>query len=781
MKTLLVTNLSTKTAADGDSAWAPPTMQFGESMTIAQRFAQNVAGQQVEPTLTITGVRAAIGVVDQRPASGMWALQVGAGASSSANTIDAVPYNVVPADLAAKINAKSGITGAYGAATVVMDSGSYVLCFGSGSVEVPMTLRSNRLRPISFGRISAYQVDASWVHEIRLIQTPLAATSTGARILPPPPAITLVQDGGGDGKITWNEIQDLYVPPDFRGTFVIHWGETARTSELSIADTADTIQAALVAIIGAGNITVTNPQDFHFRMTFGGTLKGTNQPLMTVGALNPPPGDFTFTLALDSAALAVALRSSSTGQISAPLEVRITTAEYGEQVCFAAQIPIESPLQWPELEALNPLDFIQPASPKDYVAFSNDTIITGHQFYPRAVGDGVATSFVLTHALATDLYFVVVRENVAGGRQLVEGKIGDTNADFAVVDTNDNSATVAALNGVVPASNAWLVIVVSAQDVAAFADGLTVTIGQVTGLQTELDAIGAQLTTIIAQIATTPLGIASPGSGGIAIVLPSFTRVMPGTLQADGTVKPLGGLLPAIHDASTTSYTTGALPTPAAASGSVYQNNSGAALVLAGGYGSKTSSLPNGGFFGSDGRRLYPLSRSGSSTSYFPTDFEPELFMFEVNAQMLRAGTTLTVNFGLALTLLQALTRVQWVLVIESAAIVSDTSPATTAPNLGAINWTTATPMLTQRIIIGPAEVDHAFGIQVVRAAGGSLTANKTIYGLTNAADQCPASADFAIRARLINFDTEDSIVQPRGALKLTLGTSNAPATANIA
>jgi hypothetical protein len=773
MKTLLVSNLSTKLSLDGQSVWAPPVMQFGESLTIAQRYLQDVAGDQVEPALSITGVRASIGALDARPLSGTWALQVGAGASTGANTIDAVPYDVAPASLAAKINAKSGITDAYGAASVTTDAGSWVIVFGSGAAEVPMTLRSNRLRPISFGRISAYVVDGSWVHEIRLIQTPVASTSSGERILPPEPSITLVQDGGGDGTVTWNEIQDLYVPPDFRATFVIHWGETARTAELSLSDNADTIQAALEEMIGAGNITVTNPRDFHFALTFGGTLKGTNQPLMTIEALNPPPGDFTFTLVLDSASLAVALRLSPTKSITLPLEARITSTEQGEQVSLATGITIQAPLNWPELEALNPQDFIQPASPKDYIPFSNDTIITGHQFYPQAVGDGVATSFVLTHNLGTDLYVVFVRENVAGGRQLVQG------TDFTVVDTNTNSATVASLTGA-PASDAWLVIVVSAQTVAAFADGLTIEIGQVTGLEALLAAIGTQLSTIIAQLPTTPAGTATSGSGGIAIVLPSFTKVLPGTLQADGTVKPLGGLLPAIHAASVTSYTTGDLPTVAAASGSVYQNNSGAAILLPGGYGAKTSTLPVSGFFGSDGRRLYPLSQSGTSTSYFPADFELELFMFEVNAEMLRAGTTLTVSFGLALSLLQAITRAQWVLVIESAAITSDSSPATTAPNLGSIDWTTATPMLSQRIIVGPVEVDHSFGVQILRAADGSLTANKTLYGLTNAAAQCPATADFALRARLINFDTEDSITQPKGALKLTFGTGTAPATANI-
>ena len=39
-------------------------------------------------------------------------------------------------------------------------------------------------------------------------------------------------------------------------------------AELSLADTADNVQAALVLAIGSASVLVTNPQDGHFRIEF---------------------------------------------------------------------------------------------------------------------------------------------------------------------------------------------------------------------------------------------------------------------------------------------------------------------------------------------------------------------------------------------------------------------------------------------------------------------------------------------------------------------------------
>src|SRR4051794_12855187 len=104
MKTLLIANLSTKIAGDGSNTWAPPDFYFGESLTLALRLVQSVGGQTLEPALNVQNLSAAIGFVDARPASGTFALQIGGGASTTANTTAALQHDCSAAALAAQIN-----------------------------------------------------------------------------------------------------------------------------------------------------------------------------------------------------------------------------------------------------------------------------------------------------------------------------------------------------------------------------------------------------------------------------------------------------------------------------------------------------------------------------------------------------------------------------------------------------------------------------------------------------------------------------------------------------
>ena len=259
--------------------------------------------------------------------------------------------------------------------------------------------------------------------------------------------------------------------------------------------------------------------------------------------------------------------------------------------------------------------------------------------------------------------------------------------------------------------------------------------------------------------------------GAVAITIPDLTELFPSyvkTIPEDLTTLRAGGLLPAIHVATTTSQAALPLPDPATIIGTVRTNDTGAPILLPGGLGMRGSTLATGGFFGSDGRRLYPLTHSGASTSYFPTDFERELFMFEVNSQMLRPGTNLTLSFALLLQILNATSRAQYHAVIEWGTAPSQAAPATTAENLQDIVWN-ATPLLRQRIILSGVAVTHQLGIQLIRANDGSLAAKKTVYGFSSDADSVPSSADVALRVRLLDFDTENSAVDAKGNVYLKL------------
>jgi hypothetical protein len=770
MKTLLVANLSTKQVTAGGDAWTPPDYVFGESVTLALRLNQDIDGQTVEPTLDVRNLRAMIGLVDARPNSGTFALQIGPGPQTSANTTAALQHDCAPSAMAAAITAKTAVITAYGAVSVTKADGSWQLSFGTGAVQVPVKVVSNELFPISFGRVSSYTIDSEWISEVRLVQAPVAVAEGVNRVLPDAPSVTHTVAGGTDSGYTWNDVQSLYVPPDFRATYVLKFGSIARTGELSVSDTSDTIQAALVKVLGAGNVVVTNPAPFTARIEFVGALAGASQPLLEVLPLNAPPGDLTFTLDLGMAELAALLRAEPS--VTLPLEVRIWTADDDDvvtpQVVFRQEVNILQPVQWPEMDLIQSVDWLRPPSPKDYTPFSPDTVITGQQYYPHAIGDGSATTFAIAHGLATDIVMVWVRENISNGRQLVDG------TDFSVRIVDTNNVEITALGGTPPTTNGWLAVVVSAQTVGAFAGGLHVTIAQVTGLQDILDSLNTRVTTLESYVPASPPAIPATTGQGFNITLPDSNEMYPMrfiTVET-GQIPPKGRpLLPAVHDASAASLTI-PLVDPATVAGQVFVNSSGSATTLPGGGGRKPTTALNGGFVASDGRYFYNVNQAAGTTSYYPTDFERELFYVAITSAQFRAGMSSACNFDVILQLLAANTAGQYVLVIEVGSMPSQSTPATTGLNLQDVVWN-ATPILSQRIVLSEVAITHSFGCTFIRSSDGTtITANKTAYGVTTAASVVPSSADFAIRARLIEWDVENSVVDPRGlvSLKFTAG-----------
>jgi hypothetical protein len=768
MKTLLTANLSTKTATTGGNAWEPPVFTFGEAFTLALRFVQDVDGELVEPALNITATRAMIGIVDARPASGTFALQVGPGAQTAGNTTGLLQHDCTPQAVAGAINAKSAVVSAYGTATATKQDGSWVIVFGAGAAVVPVKVVNNTLWPASFGRVAAYEIDEVWRHEVRLMQAPVATTDVGARVLPDPPSVEVLQTGGSAGEFTWNSLQALTVPPDFRATYILRNGDNARTAELSVSDTAETIQAALEAVLGVGNFKVTNPRPFVANIEFIGDFEGTAATELTVQALNPPLGDLTFTVALDRAEMAIMLRRL--GTVTLPLEVRIEVTDeddvVSEIVVFTQNVTIKSPVIWPDLATIPATDFLRPLSPKDYIPFNAETVITGQQYFPAVIGDGSATGFTLDHGLGTDVVFVFVRENTSNGLQLVQG------TDFEVTIVDEDSVTVTAL-GTAPGVGAWLAVVMSAQTVGAFAEGLEITIGQVTGLQAILDALSARITALEDLAPETPLSLTEDSTDAIKINIPAKSEKYPMRASIITNGAPVAGiLLPAIHDATPTNVT--ALPGAAGDfAGQVYCNNQEATLVLPTIAGRKSATVGSFGFFGSDGRTWYLLTRSGTTKSYFPTEMERELFMVYVNEKMLRAGRTLSVPLQLLPQMISGNTRGHYLLVVEVGAAGEETEPATLAGNLSAITWN-ATALLSHKIIVGPVAIPMPFGFEIARAANGDLSAQRMLYGAWEGGAQEPASANFVVRGRLINFDTENSITAARGIISYDLAAGEA-------
>ena len=449
-----------------------------------------------------------------------------------------------------------------------------------------------------------------------------------------------------------------------------------------------------------------------------------------------------------------------------PLEVWAETIDSTTELtakltAFVVPITIQLPLAFPDLEETPTVDWLRPPSPVNYVPFGDNNILTGNLFYETPVGDGESTSFDVTHGLATEAVFVFVDD--AAGDQLVAG------TDYRAKINSANDVTITALAGA-PATGTWTVYVVGAQTVAAWASGLTVTIGQVTGLSAILASMAATIAGLEALMPTAPPQLAN-GTTGLTITIPSVTGFVPmQTLASNGQPK-ARAFLPA-QNTLASAIVAGTFPLGAPASaGTVVQNLTGESQLVPAGYGIDETWVPPGGYVASDGRLSYVVNRAGTTNSFFAAAMERTLFSFEVNSGMMPAGSSLVLNFSLALQLLVANTRAQYLLVIESGAMPEDTTPATVALNLQNVVWATATPILSQGLILDSIPITHNFGASIaVNAAGTALTAQRNLYNIWTAGAPAPATANFALRARLIQFDTEDAVTRPKGVVSYTVG-----------
>lgn len=785
MKQIIGINLTKRQARD----WAPPELVFGERLTIALRLYKDVEGEEIETSLHLESLKASIGLVDARPTGGQFAIKIGNDPTGPSNTTAALPHDVSASALTAALNAVAAHA-AYGAARVVATDGSWLIFFGEQSAQVPLSIVRNALWPVSYGRLGAYQVDGRWVHELRLIQGPVAFTSSHDVVLPASPTITRIQAGGSDGVLEWNEIQELSVPPEFRGSYLLQRG-TAKSGLLSREDGMEAIQDALQNV-SSGNFKVTLPLSNRPNIEFIGELAGLPQDLLAVVVKQTPPGDVTFSLDLDRAELAACLRRAAGEAITLPLEVRLTGADAdgfgGEMIACALDVTIRPPVVFPEIEEVPTLDLLRPYSPRTYVPYGAHNELIGQKYYRATVGDGTATQFVVAHGLNSDTVFVFARENASGGGQLTQG------VDFAATLDNANQVTVTAL-GAAPAAAAWSIVVLSADPTAIWAQDLTVTVPQViagggyASLPDFMDSISQRVTDLEAILPTITIGVSSASGGNVEIPIPERTEVLfhrgaeveikEGKLPELPRRSPY--MLPAIHTATNDTSLPDPLPDPTLTTpGTLWINDSGSPVLVPVGGGIRSGWVADGAFVGCDGRALYAANRDGAAKSYYPTAFERELFAFFVSEKML-ATRRMEIVFGVTAGLVGATSRASWLLEIQAGTAPQDVSPATTGPNLQDVLWN-ATPILRERLVLTQEFVTHTFGTRIKNALDG-MVCDVQNYGLwtgNNAA--APAGPNFALRARLIAFDTENSRPDARGWVVYRLaGASSGEAAAKLA
>lgn len=772
MKQLVTINLSTRTATD----WTPPEVAFGETLTLALRFRKNSGGNDVEAPITVTALTAALGRVDQRPTGGKFALKIGPGAITSTNVTAEIDLDadLDVGKLADAINAVAAAA-EYGAAKVVDVEGSWLILFGEQDAEVTIEVVKNTLWPISYGLVRAWQVDGKWLHELRLIQAPCALTSTVETVLPPAPVITRIQAGGSLDLAEWNEIQQLYIPAEFRGSYIIKRGYL-KTQPLSRENTLEEILEAMQAL-GAGDFKVTLPLSNKPTIEFIGDLAGASQDLLVAEVKQSPIGDATFSLELDRAELAARLRPNV--PVTLPLEIRITGTEGDIDTKLAITLPVtvRPPLVWPVIEGIPTVELLRPYSAETYVPYGAGNSLTAGRAYQATVGDGEVAEFVIAHGLASEAVMVFVRENVSGGRLLVNG------TDFEVAIDSNNQVTVIALLDP-PATNGWRIVVLSAIAVAQWATDLTVTVPQVVA-GSGYPALPDFMDDMDERLAVVETLLSVPGAGSTAaeettkpnaIGLIPLAEALPATVvrgTKDAPIYQLPPLPRGIRDASVADISGDELADPTTQAGAVLKWNATSEVYLTpGSRRGRLITTADAPAVLCDGYNWWlAADKSGAVTgpTFHPIEMDRTLWEIALTPELLAPGRKLTVSFSVLLALVAQRPELRGVYTLRVRKGTMTSESSMTGANVEAVVWDQADGaeqvLFEQRISLTRALIVHPFSVVISRDAAGDLSATRTAYGKT-VSSTAPQNTQFVLRAELCRFDLENYT----NALGLPLG-----------
>lgn len=771
----------------GDTYTFQPFL-VGKQYPIALRWLERINGAIRETFKTVRAIRVNVGFDDLRPAANSTKLKVGPGAASEANTTAEISFNESGSDLQTKLNALGEFSTANFA--VELDRGSYLIRRADGS-QVTIVAVENRFLPVSFVRVRSWQDDIGWVTEIRFIQSPLGFQDTAEPILPPAPYFEGVKDGVDYGNgLVQSEVQNLVRPPAFRGSFFILYKATEmsgaiRTSLFDRTDGPTQYKAALDAILApqGGVVNVTNPETGKARFEFAGDLKGVDIPLMAVEVPEEgtAPGDLTFILDLNTTEAWSAVRGLAPLEIiKVPFEVEIDVPSNPEDEdspsltipVWSIEIQLRRPITTEGLATAQPVNWLRKPSPKKYLPYNQTQVGIGQLHWESEVfGDGEETHFEFDHNL-----------HVAGltGLQVIDVTDGRIlrPSEYEVFATNDGDSLefdfVAA-----PALNSLKVFVSTPQPIEFFINDLQIEMAQVNGLSAIISDITGRIETLEAVLPSTGPGVTSSSSTGLSITLQKYEEILffrsdtkkpADFLGADGLDSTAldaeedllrAPLVPALHDSSVDDVT--AVPVSASAeSGKVFKNNDSPSLLVTPGRGLPSAYVKQNEFFASDGISFYKVNRYGTSTSYFPEAFERRVLRVAINDQMLVVGRTLDLRFTVQLQLALAACQAQWLFVMEKGTAPSQSSPATTGTNLENVVWDDE-PIFSQRLILDSNLQSHGFGVRIRRLSGG-FELDQQRYGVwTGNNDAVPASANFLLRGRLIQWDTENAFTDPRG------------------
>ena len=619
----------------GGAEFAFPPQKQRAKLRFGLRFSEQTGRRHYPIYPTVEEIRVTVGELDKRPEAGDFSLKVGNDAAVVGDNVTAdLSYTFTAIELETALNNLTTVSGA----TVTEDDESFLI----RGVADPIAAYGNSLRPITFARVTSYTVDGETVQALRLQRAPFAFIDANDQRVPAAPSVKRLAAGGSEGDVEFPEIQQLTIPLDFAGTYRLRTADNIQKSGLlGVADGPKEVAAAInpnsegigLATDEDGLFTVTeHPSEPAALIEFGGSMYGVGHDLLNVEVFAAPSGDYWLELDFDTAATAEAFREVD--EIRVPIEIFADFEDEEDVPVYRGEITILESVTHDDLGTAQNIDFLEPPAAKTYQPVSPNSLTSGTRFYPFLIGDGSDTGpFAIPHNLDSPRTFVHLRENIASGKELVQG------TDYQVNYGDDDQLTITLLGTYAASAPATDALSGTVQDLTSTSTWLSHThpIADITGLREELDGIHEWIAYFRNKLGTNrKLSISSGTTAGLGPTwqFPPLFEAYPSRVSIDAAqggrlvdvdLSQLGrarGLLAAVHDASVESLTAAL---PAASSdyiGRVFRNDWQRFQVRSG-EGHRFGYSEVGEFLACDGRVWYPVKKYGRHESgvTFTTDF----------------------------------------------------------------------------------------------------------------------------------------------------------------
>ena len=762
-----------------------PTLTAGDTIQWRIRTFEVYQGNNVEKDLKMAGARISLSRPNAVPTGGEFSLRLSGGSVST----EMISYNASENVLTSKLQ------DIFPACKAVYANGGWLVTQeGVNEDQALLEVSKNKLTPECFLRLTRWYVDDTLFQHLRFVQSPLAFSDGFALKLPSAPTIYAVRDGGYDSVTNtgYDEVQELDVPSEFRGTYVIKRG-TLETPVLDVNDGMTEIQDALGRIAGTGgSFGVTNPSTYKAHIQFKGTLGYTDQPLLQAIVKSAPQGDISIFIPLNTVVLRQALndaKEAGVDYIEAQLQLEVdiidnpeTPSVFRPFTLFNKSVRIVDDGVWSSLSTEQRINWQIPPEPITYVPFARDQIITGSQHYTTALfvsGTSSANSqFQVNHNLNTESIHVTVRENVSEGNILRNGTDYTVKilSAFAVriITTNpfDNDELAVTITSAGP-NSAFLGHRHTIEDID-FGSGKTLAeyLTEISERIEEVEQIMPQTSDLASKANIVGFESTCPPKVGV-YGAPTYNGayLSPATLDKTpyafatmfkaetgftavevAKIKKIPKIFRAVHDASVETFSSAYLTTPSTKIG-VYQNQGTTSITLPSAQWIKGQVLKPNAYVACDGVHFYLVDKKGSTASYYPSAYNVTLFTFGVTDELLAVNRVLEATWSLQHQAIYSNVATMLSVVCETGEYVP-TSGSSYGANLEYVNYNKT----VFDSILRPAGVSQMvpFGVRIGRNIAEILQ-DKCVYGVWSGAEASkPNGANFAIRVRLAYFDCED-------------------------